>query len=115
MKTVAQLFFKKRYGVVLALLFFVVINLVAGLAPLRLDLTKEKRYTVSAATEKLLGELSSPLEVNVFLTGEFPSGFRKLAGSTQQLLSLFKQLQPTQLRYQFLSPGDRSKRSRTIQ
>ena len=105
MKAVAQLFFKKRYGVVLALLLFVVINLVAGLAPLRLDLTKEKRYTVSAATEKLLGELSSPLEVNVFLTGEFPSGFRKLAGSTQQLLSLFKQLQPTQLRYQFLSPG----------
>jgi gliding-associated putative ABC transporter substrate-binding component GldG len=53
----------------------------------------------------LLDELSSPLEVQVFLTGEFPSGFRKLQSSTQQLLTLFKQLQPTRFNYVFLSPS----------
>lgn len=97
---------KNRYGVPLALLLFVLLNLIAGLRPLRIDLTSEKRFTVSNATESLLTALSSPLEVQVFLTGDFPSGFRKLQASTQQLLGLFKQLQPAQFQYRFLSPGD---------
>jgi ABC-2 type transport system permease protein len=104
MKALFSIITNKRYGVPVALLLFVLVNVVAAFMPLRLDLTSEKRYTVSAATENLLAELSSPLEVQVFLTGEFPSGFRKLQASTQQLLGLFKQLQPAQFRYQFLSP-----------
>jgi hypothetical protein len=105
MKALLHIILKHRYGVPFALLLFVVVNAGAGFVPLRFDLTSEKRYTVSPATVSLLRELSAPLEVTVFLTGEFPAGFRKLQASTQQLLSLFKQLQPAQFRYQFLSPG----------
>lgn len=105
MKGLFYIIGKHRYGVPFALLLFVMINAVAGFVPLRLDLTSEKRYTVSPATASLLDELSSPLEVQVFLTGEFPSGFRKLQASTQQLLTLFKQLQPAQFKFQFVSPS----------
>lgn len=108
MKGLLHIILKHRYGVPFALLLFVVVNVGAGFVPLRFDLTSEKRYTVSPATVSLLRELSAPLEVTVFLTGEFPAGFRKLQASTQQLLSLFKQLQPAQFRYQFLSPGSSS-------
>ncbi|MFM8807225.1 MAG: Gldg family protein, partial [Sphingomonadales bacterium] len=105
MKRPLHIICKHRYGVPFALLLFVLVNALAGFVPLRLDLTSEKRYTVSPATASLLGELASPLEVQVFLTGEFPSGFKKLEASTRQLLTLFKQLQPAQLSYQFVSPS----------
>lgn len=106
MKKLFDIITGHRYGVPLALLLFVLLNAVAGVAPMRLDLTTEKRYTVSTATESLLNELTSPLDIQVFLTGEFPSGFRKLQASTQQLLGLFKQIQPRQFQFRFLSPGD---------
>ncbi|MFM7645675.1 MAG: gliding motility-associated ABC transporter substrate-binding protein GldG [Sphingomonadales bacterium] len=105
MRSLLHIIANKRYGVALAVLLFILINAGAGFVPLRLDLTSEKRYTVSPATATLLAELSAPLDVQVFLTGEFPSGFRKLQSSTQQLLALFKQLQPTQFRYQFIAPA----------
>jgi gliding-associated putative ABC transporter substrate-binding component GldG len=105
MKGLIDIITKKSYGVIVAVLLFVLINVGAAFVPWRLDLTSEKRYTVSPATKTLLDELSSPLEVQVFLTGEFPSGFRKLQSSTQQLLTLFKQLQPTRFNYVFLSPS----------
>ena len=58
MKKLFDIITGHRYGVPLALLLFVLLNAVAGLAPMRLDLTTEKRYTVSTATESLLNELT---------------------------------------------------------
>ena len=54
----------------------------------RFDLTKEKRYTLSRATNDLLKKLDDDLEIEVFLKGEFPSGFRKLANSTGRVLAV---------------------------
>ena len=105
MKRSLYLFCSKWYGVPIAILFFVLTNALASFVPFRYDLTKEKRYTISKATSQLLDQLEAPLEVTVFLKGSFPSGFRKLQGSTEQLLSLFKQLDPAHVQYQFLSPA----------
>ncbi|MBM3922611.1 MAG: gliding motility-associated ABC transporter substrate-binding protein GldG [Sphingomonadales bacterium] len=105
MKRSLYLFYSKWYGVPIAILVFVLTNALASFIPFRFDLTKEKRYTVSKATSQLLDQLEAPLEVTVFLKGSFPSGFRKLQASTDQLLSLFKQLDPAHVQYQFLSPA----------
>jgi gliding-associated putative ABC transporter substrate-binding component GldG len=105
MKRSLYLLSAKWYGVPVAILLFVLINGLASFLPFRLDLTKEKRYTVSTATSELLNQLTSPLEVTVFLKGEFPSGFRKLQMATNELLSLFKQQHPAKIQYNFLSPA----------
>ena len=105
MKRSLYLLSAKWYGVPVAILLFVLINGLASFLPFRIDLTKEKRYTVSAATSELLDQLTSPLEVTVFLKGEFPSGFRKLQMATNELLSLFKQQNPAKIQYDFLSPA----------
>ncbi len=61
--------------------------LVGGLAVLlavssnwffRVDLTAEKRYTLSPVSEQIIGQLEAPVKVDVFLEGELPPGFRKL-------------------------------------
>ncbi len=54
-----------------------VLNFVAQQFFFRLDLTQEKRYTMSPATKQLLSSLKQPVTVTVYLAGDFPPTFRR--------------------------------------
>ena len=84
--------FHSSFGIIILLLVLVTVNFVASYVHFRLDLTKEKRYTLSNATKNIVRKLDDDLQIEVFLKGEFPSGFRKLANSTQEFLQLLKKL-----------------------
>jgi gliding-associated putative ABC transporter substrate-binding component GldG len=96
--------FNNRVWVVLVIL--IGINWVASSWHTRIDLTNEKRFTLSAATKKLLKSIDEPITIDVFLKGEFPSGFRKLASSTEDLLREFKEIAGNKLQYHFISPAE---------
>jgi gliding-associated putative ABC transporter substrate-binding component GldG len=91
----------------LLLAVLIVINLLASFFHARLDLTREKRYTLSRATINLVRGLQDEVQVDVFLKGEFPSGFRKLANSTNDFLQLLKDRNGSKINYRFISPLDR--------
>ena len=88
------------------------INYLASVFHARLDLTKEKRYTLSKATKDLLKNLDDKVQIDVFLKGEFPSGFRKLANSTNEFLQLLKDRNGSKIHYRFISPEDEMPTSR---
>jgi ABC-2 type transport system permease protein len=73
----------------------------------RIDFTNEKRFTLSAPTKKVLQKLDDVVQVDVFLKGDFPSGFKKLANSTSELLSEFKEVAGEKLQYRFISPEEK--------
>lgn len=104
MKKVLHWIVSHRMGIALALLLFFLLNGIASFSDWRLDLTEEKRYTIDTATHQQLKDLTDPIEVVVFLKGEFPSGFKKLATSTEQFLSLLQKQNPTRFHYRFVSP-----------
>lgn len=93
-----------KAGWLLLLIILVAVNFVASIFHSRLDLTKEKRYTLSSATNELLFSLDEPAQIDVFLKGEFPAGFRKLANSTQEFLQLLKDRNGSKIHYRFISP-----------
>ncbi len=95
-----------KYGWLLLLAFLVAVNFLASGLQLRLDLTKEKRYTLSNATKDLLRSIDDEVQIDVFLKGEFPAGFRKLANSTEEFLRLLKDRNSTRIKYRFISPQD---------
>lgn len=88
------------------LLFLAVVNFLASSFHTRLDLTKEKRYTLSNATRELLLNLDDDVSIDVFLKGDFPAGFRKLANSTDEFLQLLKDHNSSKIHYRFISPQD---------
>lgn len=91
----------------IALLFaLVLINWVASKIHYRLDLTAEKRYTISAPTKKLLKNLQEPVNITVFLEGDMPAGFKKLANSTRELLQEFKEAGKTKFTFNFKKAGE---------
>ena len=82
------------------------INFLASSFHARFDLTKEKRYTLSKATRDLLKNLDDEVQIDVFLKGEFPAEFKKLANSTDEFLALMKDRNGSKIRYRFISPQD---------
>lgn len=64
----------------------IAVNLLASVYHQRFDLTEEKRYSLSRPTKNLLRNLDEPVRIEVFLKGDFPAGFRKLANSVEEFL-----------------------------
>lgn len=55
----------------------------------RLDLTSEKRYSVSANTKELLKELDGDFGVKVYLDGDLSAGFLQLRKNVKEMLEEF--------------------------
>ena len=80
------------------------INFLASSFHYRFDLTKEKRYTLSTATKQLLKNLDQPVSIEVFLKGDFPAGFKKLANSVDEFLQECKEISGKKLIVKFSDP-----------
>ena len=79
-------------ALVLAIIF--ALNLLATRFYHRFDLTKEKRFTLTSATQKMLSNLDDVVYVRVFLEGDLPPGFRRLRNATQDMLDEFRSYAP---------------------
>lgn len=56
----------------------------------RFDLTKDKRYTLSATSLNIIKQVKNPLSIKVYLQGDLPAEFKRLQQETQQLLEEFQ-------------------------
>lgn len=90
--------------IILIILFGV--NWAASVWHTRLDFTNEKRFTISNASKQLLKNIKAPIQVDVFLKGDYPSGFKKLSSSTEDLLQEFKEIAGKNFQYNFISPEE---------
>ncbi len=70
----------------------------------RLDLTSEKRYTLTEASRQFLQDLPSDLYIKVYLDGELNSGFRRLANATREMLEEFKAEGGRNMQFEFINP-----------
>lgn len=88
------------------IIFLFAVNWLASLYHTRVDLTNEKRFTLSSPTKKVLKKLDDVVQVDVFLKGDFPSGFKKLANSTGEMLQEFKEIAGNKFQYRFINPEE---------
>lgn len=81
--------------------------------PFRIDLTDEKRYSISPATRELVSNLEDVVYVDIYLEGELPSGFQRLQRSVRETLEEFSVYSNGNVQYQFVNPDQaRSERAR---
>ena len=106
MKTIINKIWKSKGWFVITIAVLVAINWLASMYHTRIDFTNEKRFTLSSPTKKVLQKLDDVVQVDVFLKGDFPSGFKKLANSTTELLQEFKEVAGKKLQYRFISPEE---------
>ena len=70
-----------------------------------LDMTEEKRYSLTPPTKELLRGLEDVVYIRILLDGEFPAGFKRLQGSTQDLLDDFRSVSGY-IEYEFDNPNE---------
>ncbi len=71
-----------------------------------LDLTAEKRYSLSDATKKLLDKkLDSAISIEVFLSGNLPADYKKLNIATAEILETFTSYASGPIQVSFIEPG----------
>lgn len=70
----------------------------------RFDLTSEKRYTLTPATEELLESVNDVVFIRIYLDGDLPAGFRRLKDRTREMLDEFRINSNENVEYQFISP-----------
>ena len=71
-----------------------------------IDLTAEKRYSLSEATKKLLDKkLDSAITVEVFLSGDLPADYKKLNIATAEILETFSTYARSPIQVSFTEPG----------
>jgi len=87
---------------IIALVF--VLNLLLNPLFFRIDLTKEKRFSLGEASKNLAKKVSQPMYVKVYLEGEFPSGFKRLSRSTKEMLDEFSSYSSGNIQYEFIDP-----------
>jgi gliding-associated putative ABC transporter substrate-binding component GldG len=106
MKRIFSKIWKSKLWLLITIVLLGAANWLASLYHTRIDFTNEKRFTLSSPTKKVLQKLDDVVQVDVFLKGDFPSGFKKLANSTNEVLSEFKEIAGKKLRYRFISPDE---------
>ncbi|MEI7471441.1 MAG: gliding motility-associated ABC transporter substrate-binding protein GldG [Chitinophagaceae bacterium] len=106
MKKIINTIWLTKFWLPIIIIFLLLINWLAATFHTRIDFTNEKRFTLSAATKKLIGELDVPVRIDVFLKGSFPSGFKKLSNSAAEILQEFKEIAGNKIQYNFIGPED---------
>lgn len=97
--------FSSRFGWIYFLGLILLINIALSDINLRVDLTAEKRYTVSEATRTMLQSVPGRVDVTVFLDGDLPAGFKQLSNRTREMLEEFRRLSGNTINYRFEYPG----------
>ena len=97
---------KKIGRVALFIVAIAVVCVVSEKFFFRLDLTSEKRYTLSDNTKRLLKNLDKEIEVTIYLDGDLNSGFLRLRKATKELLDEFDAYAGKRVKYQFVNPSE---------
>lgn len=92
-----------QLGLLLGIL--VLVNVVSSFVFTRIDLTEDKRFTLSDASKRLVGNLKDVVFIKVYLAGEFSPGFSRLSQSTRELLDELREYSNGNLEYEFIDPS----------
>lgn len=107
MKNVFNKIWGSKVWLLITLIILFAVNWAASVWHSRIDFTNENRFTLSRATIQLLQQIKEPVTIDVFLKGNYPSGFKKLTSSTADLLQEFKEVAGKNLQFNFISPEDK--------
>lgn len=91
----------KTLGITIFVL--IVLNVLGTLFFHRFDLTKDKRYTLSETSLKIVKQVKNPLSIKIYMQGELPADFRRLQQETKQLLEEF-QAYNSNIVFEFVNP-----------
>ncbi len=84
----------------------IILASLSSLVRLRLDLTEDKRFTLSAPTRKVLSGVKNDIFIQVYLDGEMPVPLKRLKRSVSEMLDEFRIASRRRIDYEFINPSE---------
>lgn len=98
----------KRADITLFLMLtgiIILVNYIGSVKFFRIDLTAEKRFSLSDSTKAILRNLDDVVYVQCYLEGDdFPAGIKRLRNETREMLNEFRAYAGTNFEYEFVNP-----------
>ena len=91
---------------VITLALIILLGFLSGIKFFRLDLTSEKRYTLSQSSRNLLRDLDEVILVKIYLDGDLPAEFVNFQKSIRELRDEFRAYGGDKLQYEFVNLYD---------
>lgn len=91
-----------RLGLIIGIALFA--NVLGNVFFTHLDLTEDKRFTLTDPTRQMLKKLDAEVYIKVLLEGEFNAGFKRLQRSVTEMLDDFKS-ESGFITYSYSNPG----------
>jgi ABC-2 type transport system permease protein len=93
---------------VIILVTILLLNYISSYFFQRIDLTAEKRYTLTSTTKNILKNLKDIVYVKVYLEGDLPYGFKRLQKEIKETLDEFRTYAGDNIQYEFINPEENS-------
>ena len=84
----------------------IVVSYLVSFLRIRLDLTEDKRYTLSEPSQEILKGLKDDIYIQVYLDGEMPIPLKRLRRSVREILDEFRIASGRKVDYEFINPAD---------
>ncbi|MFC4232193.1 gliding motility-associated ABC transporter substrate-binding protein GldG [Parasediminibacterium paludis] len=93
-----------KYGWIILTIAFIAIVYASLFVSYRIDLTAEKRFSLTNSTEKLVKKLDSQVTIDVYLTGNLTAGLKKVANSVDETLQQYRNFASGNIAIHYIDP-----------
>ena len=95
----------RHQNIFIIFIIIISVNVISNFFSFDIDLTEEKKYTLSDNSKKILSQVDDILTIKVYLEGELPTGFQMLSSSINDFLINCKN-ENSQIQFEFINPND---------
>jgi gliding-associated putative ABC transporter substrate-binding component GldG len=96
---------KGKIKYVFLLIAIIGANYLSNVFPFQFDLTKEKRYTLSASSTEVISQIQAPVTVHLYLGGDLPSNYKTISNTAIALLDQLHQINPSLIKWNLEIPN----------
>ena len=104
----------KRLSFLPPLLLVILVNILLSWVDFRIDLTQDKKHSISEETKQILTNLEDVVFIKVYLDGDFPTEFKHLQSELFNLLTSFKSIAGDNFDYEVIDPNNTKDESEKI-
>ncbi|HEX2919916.1 MAG TPA: gliding motility-associated ABC transporter substrate-binding protein GldG [Bacteroidales bacterium] len=97
---------RSLFQLLLIIASVIILASATSLLKLRIDLTEDKRFTLSDPTKDILHDLKNDIFIQVYLDGEMPVPFKRLKRTVQETLEEFRIASGRRVDFEFINPSE---------
>ena len=95
----------RHQNIFIIFIIIISVNVISNFFSFDIDLTEDKKYTLSDNSKKILSQVDDILTIKVYLEGELPTGFQMLSSSINDFLINCMNVN-SQIQFEFINPND---------